>query len=224
MKYRFLLLGGALAPAVYVAAVTLGGLIQPGYSHLSQAVSELTARGAPNKNFLDIFFIVYNLLLVAFGIGLGAIVRSSGTKKEKTSGIIGTLILIIIARLGLVMIIFFPRDPTGAPLTTAGNMRTLLTIIATLGTMVVILLLGLWFRSHPRLRGFSKYSLVTFIVVFVAGGITAASAATGGSLLGLVERLTVGAYIQWLFVVSIKMYSDERLKHALATQNRPEWV
>jgi hypothetical protein len=62
------MLSGILAPVVYVTTVILGGILRPGYSPLSEAVSELIATGAPNKLFLDPLFALYNLLTLAFGM------------------------------------------------------------------------------------------------------------------------------------------------------------
>jgi hypothetical membrane protein len=38
---------GILAPLLYISAVLLGGLLRSDYSHLSNAISELTVTGAP---------------------------------------------------------------------------------------------------------------------------------------------------------------------------------
>src|SRR5215211_3649359 len=70
MKNKILMLGGILAPIVYVLTVLLGGVIRPGYSHVSQAVSDLIATNAPNKSLLDPLFALYNLLVIAFALSL----------------------------------------------------------------------------------------------------------------------------------------------------------
>jgi hypothetical protein len=46
------------------------------------------------------------------------------------------------------------QDPGGLPTTTAGTMHIVLAGIASLGTMVAILALGLWFRNFRGLRGY----------------------------------------------------------------------
>ena len=50
---KYLLYGGIVAPVLYVVTIIVGGLIRPGYSHIANAISELTAAGAPNKALLD---------------------------------------------------------------------------------------------------------------------------------------------------------------------------
>jgi Na+/proline symporter len=45
MKSTALLTGGILAPIIYAGAVVVGGILSPGYSHISQLVSDLIESG-----------------------------------------------------------------------------------------------------------------------------------------------------------------------------------
>src|SRR6266699_6808642 len=65
-----LLACGVLSSLLYVATDVLGGMRYEGYSFTSQAISELAAIGAPSKPFVDPFFIAYDLVALAFGIGV----------------------------------------------------------------------------------------------------------------------------------------------------------
>jgi len=203
MKHRLLLFCGILAPVVYVGTVIVGGAIRPGYSHIAQAVSELIESGAPNKPVLDALFIVYNLLASAFGLGMFAVIRARGGNKGKTSGSWGALLLVAIGVLGLAMTLFFPMDPRNAQATLAGTMHLVLAGIISLGTMLTILLIGLWLRNDPRLGKYWTYSLITDIVVFVSGGLAAASAASASKFMGFFERVTIGAFLQWVLVMAL---------------------
>ena len=49
-----------------MGTVILGGLLRPGYSHISMAISELVADGAPNRTLLSSSFLLYNLLANCF--------------------------------------------------------------------------------------------------------------------------------------------------------------
>ena len=44
---KFAIGQGIAGPLLFAAATVGGGLAQPGYSHVSNAISELTASGAP---------------------------------------------------------------------------------------------------------------------------------------------------------------------------------
>lgn len=86
MKNKVLMLCGILAPVVYVLTVILGGVLRPGYSHVSQAISDLMATGAPNKSLLDPLFALYNLLAIAFALGLFQHVRNDHQNRGKVVG------------------------------------------------------------------------------------------------------------------------------------------
>jgi hypothetical membrane protein len=204
---KLLLLCGIAAPVVYVVAVILGGLLRPGYSHTAQAVSGLIETGAPNKPLLDPMFALYNLLTVAFGIGLLQVVRGENENKRKRVGTLGAIFLVIEGLFGFVTI-FFPQDPGGPPVTSTGTMHVVLAGLSSLTTMLTMLLMGFWFRSTSSLRGYGIYSWISVLVVFISGGLAAASVANQSPIGGLVERITIGGFLQWLFVIAIKLYSS----------------
>ncbi len=81
--------------------------------------------------------------------------------------------------------------------------------VASLGTIVALLMLGLWFRNMAELKGYSTYSLISVVVIFVSGGLTAAAMANSYPLFGLLERITIGTFIVWLFITGLKMFQLE---------------
>ncbi len=215
---KLLILCGILAAIVYAGTVILGGAIRPGYSHVSQPISELVATGAPNRALLSSLFILYNLLVGVFGVGL--LLTAKSNLQGKRLGVAGAVALIVVALSGLLLELFFPQDPGGAraPTTSTGSMHIAVAGIAALGTMLAIVLIALWFRNDPRMKGYVIYSLVTVVILMVSGGFGAASASSGGSeVFGIVERITIGSFIQWLFVIGLAMYSATGLR----TQPRP---
>ena len=56
MKSTVFSLFGVIAPLFYIIPTIVGGLLRPGYSHLSNSVSDLLASGAPNRINLMIPF------------------------------------------------------------------------------------------------------------------------------------------------------------------------
>lgn len=205
---RFLLISGMLAAIIYVGTVILGGLLRPGYSHVAEAISELVAAGAPNRTLLSSLFLLYNALLSFFGVGLFLKARSQ--LRGRVSGLLGSLALALLVGLaGVLMELFFPQDPGGLPTTAAGTVHIALAGIASLGTMVAVLALGLWFRNFPDLKSYVTYSLITVALIFVSGGLTVAALATNHPLFGVSERITIGAFTLWLFIISLKIYRLE---------------
>ncbi len=70
-------------------------------------------------------------------------------------------------------------------------------------------LMGFWFKTMYRLGGFGIYSFISAIVVFVSGGAAAYTGATLSPIVGLMERITIGGFLQWLFVIATKLYTLE---------------
>jgi hypothetical membrane protein len=208
MRHRLLMLCGILAPAVYVATVILGGILRLDYSQKAQAVSELIEAGVPNKWLLNPSFAIYNLLTGAFGLGLFMTVRASRQTERRLVGSLGALALVFEAVLGFVTL-FFPQDPRGAAPTFTGATHIVLAGLSSLATAVTILLMGLWFRKAPGLRGYGTYSFGTVVIILITGGLAAWAVPTGNPFAGVFERLVIGTFLQWLVVIALKMYQSE---------------
>lgn len=206
MSYRLLLFSGILAVVFYVAAVIIGGALRPGYSHIGNFVSELIETGAPNKSLLNPLFILYNLFTGTFAVGLLLFVQAKSPSGSVNLGRAGAIILIAEAVFGLVTI-FFPQDVRGTPATTTGTMHIVLAGLSSLTTMGAILLVGLWFRRVPGMIGYAWYSLISLMIVFIFGGLAAYTGATNSPISGLMERITIGGFLQWMLVLGILLPS-----------------
>ena len=205
---KYLLFCGIAAAILYAATVILGGLIRPGYSHLVAAISELVADGAPNRSLLSTLFLGYNILLGLFGLGLFLKVNREASKRA--AGIIGSLTLFIVGLAGVLMELAFPQDPGGIATTFAGSMHMVMAGIASLGTMVAVLTLGLSFRNIPELHSYVTYSLLSVAIIFVSGGFTAMAMANKYHYFGAIERITIGTFILWLFIIGLRTTQLER--------------
>jgi hypothetical protein len=210
MKFKVLMLCGILAPVLYVLTVMLGGVIRPGYSHVSQAVSDLIATEAPNKSLLDPLFALYNLLAIAFALGLLQHVRNDHQNRRILIGTIGALAVAAQGIFGLTTL-FFPEPAGGmsAAITRTGAMHIVFAGLSSLTTMIAILLMGFWFRNNQPLRGYGLYSFISVTAVFLSGGFAAFSVATQSPIGGLLERITIGGFLQWLFIIALMMYSSK---------------
>lgn len=207
MKTKLLLLSGIFAPIVYVGTVILGGAIRPDYSHIAQPVSDLIASGAANKALLDPLFAIYNILVVMFAVGLLLSIRSEAQSKRIRLGSIGAVILVLEGLFGFITL-FFPEDAGPiSEMTSTGQMHIVFAGLSSVTTMVTMLLIGIWLRSVASLKRYGVYSFISLLVVFVAGGLAAVSVANHSPLGGLIERITIGGFIQWLFVIGWTLYN-----------------
>ncbi len=69
-KLRMLALAGAVGPALFTALVVYLGSLTPGYSQITQEISDLGATGAPNAVMQDLNFLLLGGLIFAFSVGL----------------------------------------------------------------------------------------------------------------------------------------------------------
>jgi hypothetical membrane protein len=65
-----LLVCGILSSVLYAIANIVTAMLYEGYNPASQAVSELSAIGAPTRSLWTSLLLVYSLLLIAFGCGV----------------------------------------------------------------------------------------------------------------------------------------------------------
>jgi hypothetical protein len=171
------------------------------------AISELVADGAPNRSLLSSLFLLYNALLTVFGMGL--FLKVSSPPRKKISGCVGSLALVIVGIAGILMELVFAQEPGGTATTFAGTMHFVMAGIASLGTMVAVLAIGLWFRNIPEMKNYVFYSILSVTVIFVSGGLTGAAMANHSPLFGLIERITILTFTLWMFVIGLKMFRLE---------------
>jgi len=201
---RILFLAGILGPIVYILNVVLGGIITPDYSHIQNAVSELTQRGAPNIVILSTLFVVSAILILLFGIAI--IMRyKSQNRRLYAGGVLIVIYGIFAASLASV----FPQDPLGGESTFPGTMHLVIAGLTAFVIMGGILLSGLGMgKQTGPWRRFKLYSVITVILVFVFGAPTPILIMNKIELLGLFERLTQLVYLQWFVVFAAKFYIE----------------
>jgi hypothetical protein len=70
MVRKVLLICGFLASLLYVGTDILAAMRYEGYSYTAQAVSELSAIGAPTRPLVVPLFTMHSVLQIAFGLGV----------------------------------------------------------------------------------------------------------------------------------------------------------
>lgn len=69
MTNRLLLVSGLIGPITVLAAVLVGAALTPGYSHVVNAVSQLSQSGAPHALPIGTLFSISAYPELLFGIG-----------------------------------------------------------------------------------------------------------------------------------------------------------
>lgn len=196
---QVLLAAGIAAVLVYVLTVVTGAAIRPGYSHYGNAISELVGAGAPSRGPLNVAFFLYNLLIIAFAIGL-ATAFGDGPSGARLAG----WLMAATGVFGIAMT-WFPMDPIGAPATRPGIGHLVLAGMLSLGTLGAMLAFALGVGEIDHWPNLALYTYITFGVILVTGGLAAMSAAQRWQSMGLWERLTIGAGMQWIAVVAFTL-------------------
>ena len=200
-----LLLSGVFSSVLYIATDVLGGLRYPGYSFTSQVVSELMATGAPSEAFVDPLFLIYGVLILAFGVG----VVWAGAGRSRPLRIAGML-LIGYAVIGFTGPTLFEMSPRGAGGPSGDTPHIILT-----GALVLLQLLAITFAAFALGRRFRVYSLAT-IVVLVGFGVLSAPYATQLAAgqptpgFGIVERILIYSSLVWMAVLALALLRRSR--------------
>jgi hypothetical protein len=195
-----LLLGcGAASSLLYAATDVLAGQRYDGYSFESQAISELSAAGAPARPLVVGLFTPYNALVIAFGVGVW---MASGRRR---AGRLTGALLIASAAVGQTTLSFFPMDQRGAAVTSRGSMHPALT-----GVMSLCIVLAMVFASRLLGRRFRVYSIATILTLLVFGGLAGLDAprleaGEPTPRLGVMERINVYAYLLWVAALAIAL-------------------
>jgi hypothetical membrane protein len=203
MNQRFLSLCGVIAPLLFVFMTILGGANRPGYSHLSDTVSELLSPGSPNKLLLDCLLTIFALLLVCFGFGILQFVRRS--RLSSRIGSLGASFYIAMGVVSLATATIFPQDARGSAPTFQGQMHIYLSGVVGILSILFMLLIGLWFRRTGIFPAFGTFSFITIGVVVLSAGFFVAQ--VGSPIMGLAERISIIVGFLWTFSLGLWMSS-----------------
>lgn len=195
---------GIAAAVIYVFAVILGGIMWPTYSHVTQAISELIMTSSPNQIVLQPLFWAYNLLVVSFSVGY------YHWGKNRSKGLIWASISLFIVALSGVGTLIFPQDKIGTALSTPGLLHLIFAGLAALMTLVAMFstAIGLW--KHRNYKNIAIISLALGLVILFNGPLTAMAPTLLPNYFGISERITIGSFILWLFILSYSLFKKER--------------
>lgn len=150
---KLLLLAGVAVPILYFANLLINSLLYPGYSHVTQYVSELGSEAAPYKALFNTGVILVGAAGAAAGFGFFYAVRRLGGNRvlAALAGLLTTLWGIAILMAGL-----FPMPDERHGGFGLG-----------LGYQLVPLLLALALWRRRSLRGLCLFLLAAFVVMNV---------------------------------------------------------
>jgi hypothetical protein len=206
-----LLLCGAAAALIYVAADTLAASRYDGYSYADQTISELSAIDAPTRSLWLPFGELYSALTIAFALGIGLV--SGGRRTLQV--IAGSVFAVGV--LGLVAWPFAPmhqREVLAAGGGTATD--TFHLILGGVDSFLFLVCIALGAGTFGR--GFRWYSIATIVALMACGAYTASQGSNVSSdeatpFAGIAERVAVFGSMTWLAVFGICLWRREAVVH-----------
>ena len=215
MGRRVLLACGLLSSVLYVAMNVAVPMQWPDYDWTSQAVSELSAIGAPTRALWVPLGMAYALLVIAFGLG----VSSSGARSES------------LRRAGVVLTVYGVIGLAWPPMHLRGAGTSLTDTLHIVFSMVTVLLMLLAMSAAARGLGwaFRVYSIVSLLIIVSFGIATALDAPNVPANLptpwmGVWERISIGAFMLWVAALAVRLLRNDEPAARLETsvpQRRP---
>jgi hypothetical protein len=208
MLLEVLLICGILSTLLYISMDIIAGMMYSGYDFNSQAISELSAIGAPTRPFWIIMSFIFNPLVIAFGIGVWL---SAGQKRFlRITGIL----LTIWGILGFVWL-FFPMHMRGYIGSTTDTGHLVLS-----GITVLLMTMFIAFGSGAGRKWFRIYSILTILAMLFFGAIVgmqaprvAAQLPTPG--MGVIERVSVFSPMLWVLVLAIVLLPKKKYQGSI---------
>ena len=203
---KVLLICGILSSLLYAGTDILGGMLWKSYSFISQPVSDLSAIGSPVRANVLPLFIIYDVLFIAFALGVWAFAGQKHAVRILGGLLVGYGVVNFLA-------IFTPEHLGEAP-TMLGN--TLHIIAAGVTVLLFLLQLGVGAFAFGKL--FRLYSVGTLLTILVLGAYIF-SGINAGQLrpwIGVEERILIYSYMLWVGVLAIVLLRAERAQMQIA--------
>ncbi len=188
---------GVASSVLYAATEIAASMRWEGYVWADRMVSDLLAVSAPTRSFVVGPMLVYNALILAFGIGVWL------SRRNRAEGV-AAILLAVYAVAGVIGLMVFPLDYN-----TSGSGATM-HMVATF-TLIVLMFGFIVAAAVGGGKAFRIYSILTILVI-IGGAVLAgmqvpridAGLPTPG--LGLFERMNIYAMLLWVVVFAISLW------------------
>ncbi|WP_432479303.1 DUF998 domain-containing protein [Nocardioides sp. GXQ0305] len=204
---RALLACGLVYALLYpVANDVVAASIHDGYSPVSQAVSELSATGAPSRPFLVWVLPVFSLLQIGFGLGMWRAAR--GRLPVRVAGV-----LMVVH--GAVSFLWLAAPMSRREVLAAGGATPAdsahLVLAGATGLFVAAYVVVLAFAFGWVFRVYSALTVATALVFgMLSAQVERIEAGEPTPSMGLLERIGIGAWLLWLAVAAIVLLREQR--------------
>ena len=213
---RFLIIGGAIGPLLFIIVLLIEGATRPGYRAWHNYGSSLSLGDLGWMQIAN--FLVCGLLTLGFAIGLRQVLQTG-------RGSVWGPIMIGVFSVALIVAGLFVTDPSlgyppgtssSGPQTLHGTIHGLAGLIAFSSLAIASFVMARRFAGDPNWKGWALYSIVTgvlVIVFFIASTTVSALDESGvlpGSPTGLFQRIAIIAGWSWIALLAIRLLTKMR--------------
>ena len=198
---RLGILCGVLGPLLWLSLIAVAGAIRPGFSHITQYISELADRGSTTETLMRYAgFEFTGILYLCFASALMA--HFTNRRLIKLAAC-----LFALDGLGRIGAGVFPCDPGCAGLSLSQDLHHLFATIGFCSGILATITCGIIFRIQGRSKIFAWYSVgsgisaMTFLLLMTWG-------LNPVKTTGLFEHLATGILSLWLLVFAVCLFRD----------------
>jgi hypothetical protein len=195
---RGLLLCGAASSILYPIIDLIGAVNYPGYDYSAQAISEMSATGAPTASLLVPWYSLWSILFLAFTLGVWIV----GRTRRPLRWCAALLLAVAIVGFGFSL---FPMSQRSAVPTFSDTMH-----LVVAGAIMLLLSAAILTGARAFDGSFGIHSATTVIVMllfFIATlrDVPNVAADLPTPYMGLSERISMAAWLLWIALFSVKL-------------------
>lgn len=204
---KALLFCGLLSSLWYVTINIIVPVQYPGYSTVSQTVSELSAIEAPTRKLWTLLSLPYSLLVLAFAWG----VAQAGGGRQPLRTVSVLLFVYGVSDLLWPLASMHQRPVLAAG---GGTLTDTLHIAFSIAT-VLLMVLMMGFAAAAFGKSFRLYSVLTLILLLGFGALTGVDAPKMVAnqptpWMGVWERISIGVFMIWLMVLAARLLRSKK--------------
>ena len=194
---KYLAVCGMLAPLAVVAFVLAGASVTPGYDHILNTISQLSAVDAPHPEWMNAGFISYGILM----IGLSFSVRQCLAPRTGTTIV---WLLVFVHGVGVILTALFPYNAaiTEGIHSIKDASHHLVSIVACVAFIIGMLVMARIVSAEPAWRVVTRLSLVAIATVSILFVLTLIPVFR--DIAGLLQRISALAMFTYIEALSIR--------------------
>lgn len=210
-----LLVCGAITPPLLAAFIIAAVLVTPGYSYVSEGLSQLGARGQPHPEVINAGFTISGLLIFAFAYSLRRRLGDSVTAKT-------TVLLLMIVSICMILSGVFRADLDipGTASTAEGNQHKIFAATAYFAFLTVMAVFAIVVRREEAWRSYTQMTLAVIALSLVVLLILILK--TFPTVEGALQLTFVSLSLIWLEAISLRSLRLPAIDVLVPVTGKPE--